>query len=126
MSDFSQLKKNLKKDYSQLIPVKVALLGDTATQFLQQALRGTGFDYGFDLQIQEADFNQIERQVFDATSELYEFNPEIIIIFQSSHKLMGKYNKFAPDQYSRLAEDQLALIDSLCLAIKSKLKSKII
>jgi len=126
MSDFSQLKRNLKKDYSQLIPVKVALLGDTATQFLQQALRGAGFDYGFDLQIQEADFNQIERQVFDTASELYEFNPEIIIIFQSSHKLMGKYNKLPPRQYSRLAEDRLVLIDSLCLAIKSKLRSKII
>jgi len=126
MSDFSQLKKNLKKDYSPLIPVKVALLGDTATQFLHQALRGTGFDYEFDLQIQEADFNQIERQVFDTASELYEFNPEIIIIFRSSHKLMGKYDKLDPNQYSRLAENQLALIDSLCLAIKSKLKSKII
>ncbi len=63
MKDFSQLKKNLKKDFSNLKKVKVAVLGDTATQFLVQALRGSGFDNGFDLQIWEADFNQIERQV---------------------------------------------------------------
>ena len=61
MKLFSELKKNLKSDFSNLIPVKVALLGDTATQFLSVALRGTGFDEGINLQIFEADFNQLER-----------------------------------------------------------------
>ncbi|HXL56873.1 MAG TPA: hypothetical protein VN958_11480, partial [Chitinophagaceae bacterium] len=98
MKTFSELKKNLKKDFSNLRSIKVALLGDTATQFLTQALRGSGFDRGFDLQIFEADFNQIERQVFDPTSELYEFNPEIILVFQSSHKLLDKYNKLKVEQ----------------------------
>jgi len=126
MKLFSELKKNLKSDFSSLIPVKVALLGDTATQFLNLALRGTGYDYGFNLQIWEADFNQIERQVFDSTSELYEFNPELIILFQSSHKLLGKYGKLKPEYYSTLAEVQLQLIDNLCNEISSKLPAKII
>ena len=93
MNDFSDLKKNLKKDFSKLKSIKVAVLGDTATQFLTQALRGAGYEYGFDLQVWEADFNQIERQVFDPGSELHELKPEIIILFQSAHKLLGKYNK---------------------------------
>ncbi len=90
MKLFSQLKKNLKNDFSNLKSIKVALLGDTATQFLSIALRGTGFDMGFDLQICEAHFNQIERQIFDPASELYRFSPEVIILFQSSHKLLAK------------------------------------
>lgn len=126
MPTFSQLKKNLKKDYSSLNVIKVAILGDTATQFLQQALRGAGFDYGFDLQIWEADFNQIERQVFDPSSELYEFKPEIVIVFQSAHKLLATYNKLKPDKYSSLAEHQLALVDNLTSTISSRLQSKII
>lgn len=126
MKVFSELKKNLKKDFSHLKSVKIALLGDTATQFLKQALRGTGFDYGFDLQIFEADFNQIERQVFDPTSELYEFNPELIIIFQSSHKLVSKYSKLKPGQYSSFADDQMALIDSLRSTINTNTTAKII
>jgi len=126
MKIFSQLKKNLKNDFSNLKFIKVALLGDTSTQFLTQALRGTGFDMGFDLQMWEADFSQIEQQIFDLTSELYEFNPEVIIIYQSSHKLLGKYNKLKPEEYSSLAESQLELINSLCSAINSKLSSKII
>ncbi len=126
MKIFSQLKKNLKNDFSNLTPVKVALLGDTATQFLNQALRGTGFDHGFDLQIWEADFNQIERQIFDPTSELYEFGPELIILFRSSHKLVNKYSKLKPELYSSFAESQLEQIDSLSAAINSRLRAKII
>src|SRR6185369_14966058 len=90
--DFSGLVKNLKKDFSQLKKIKVAILGDSTTRFLSQAIRGSGFDKGLDLQIWEADFNQIERQVFDHDSDLYKYNPEVIILFYSSHKLLGKYN----------------------------------
>jgi FkbH-like protein len=126
MKIFPQLKKNLKNDFSNLLPVKVALLGDTATQLLTQALRGTGFDMGFDLQIWEADFNQVERQIFDDTAELYKFKPDVIIIFHSSHKLLGEYNKLNPEEYSNLADNRLTLIESLCAAINAKLSSKII
>jgi FkbH-like protein len=126
MKPFSQLKKNLKNDFSNLKPIKVALLGDTATQFLSIALRGMGFEMGFDLQIWEADFNQIERQIFDPESELYQFNPEVIIVFQSAHKLLQKYNKLKPGEYDSLADKQLELVDILCAAINAKLNSKII
>jgi FkbH-like protein len=126
MSTFSDLKKNLKKDFSNLRSVKVALLGDTATQFLHQALRGAGFNAALNLQIQEADFNQIERQVLDPTSEFYEFAPEVVIIFQATHKLVGKYNKLKPEDQVNLAQKQLQLVDSLCTEIKGKLNAKII
>jgi FkbH-like protein len=126
MKVFSQLKKNLKSDFSNLEKIKVALLGDTATQFLTQALRGAGYDGGFNLEIFEADFNQIERQVFDPTSELYEFKPNLVIIFQSSHKLVGKYSKLKPEAYNSFAETQLNLVDSLCSQIRLKLSAKII
>ena len=96
MNSFLQLKKNLKNDFSNLKIIKVAILGDTATQFLTQALKGLGYDNSINLEIWEADFNQIERQVFDLSSELYEFKPEIVIVFQSSHKLLDKYNKIKP------------------------------
>jgi FkbH-like protein len=126
MKIFSQLKKNLKNDFSGLKPIKVALLGDTATQFLSIALRGTGFEMGFDLQTWDADFNQVEQQVYDTNSGLYQFKPEIIILFQSSHKLLSKYNKLKPAEYPNLAVSELEKIDSLCAAINAGLNAKII
>jgi predicted enzyme involved in methoxymalonyl-ACP biosynthesis len=68
-------------------------LGDTATQFLSQALRGSGFENGLALEIWEAEFDQVQRQVFDGDSELYAFDPGVVIIFQSSHKLLSRYNR---------------------------------
>ena len=126
MLNFAHLKKNLKKDFSNLKELKVAVLGDTATQFLVQALRGLGFEKGFDLNIWESDFNQIERQVFDPSSELYEFKPEIVIVFQSAHKLLANYNKMKPEKYSSLADYQMELVDNLNSTITSRLQSKII
>lgn len=126
MPTFNELKKNLKKDFSSYKKIKVALLGDTSTQFLKQAFRGTGFEQGIDLDIWEADFNQIERQVFDPSSELFEFNPEIIIIFHSAHKLLDKYNKLKLTLQNSLANTQLELVSNIVITINSQLKSKII
>jgi FkbH-like protein len=126
MSAFSELKKNLSKDYSSLPIVKLALLGDTSTQLLKQGLRGAGFNDGFDMQIWEAEFNQIEQQVFDQNSELYAFEPEIIVLFQSSHKLLDKYNKLGPEQYEYTADRQLLLIDNIVTAISTYSNAKII
>jgi FkbH-like protein len=126
MQTFSELKKNLKKDFSNLKKIKIAILGDSATQFLMQALRGVGYEKGYDLQIWEADFNQVERQVFDPTSELYEFKPEIVIIFQSAHKLLGKYNKLKPEEYSGLADSRIEQVGNITTTLNEQLKAKII
>jgi len=123
--EFSELRKNLKKDNSTLKSIKVAILGDTSTQFLTQAIKGLGYDYGFNLLMIEADFNQIERQVFDSNSELYTFSPEIIIIFKSSHKLLQSYNKTNSDR-EFIASKEIELVNQLYLSITSQLNSKII
>lgn len=126
MKDFSALKKNLKKDFSALKKIKVAFLGDTATQLLIQALRGTGYDLGLDLEIWEADFNQIERQVFDTGSELYVFGPDIVIIFQSAHKLLEKYNKIQPARHVFFASHELEQIGCIYSTLSANLSAKVI
>jgi len=126
MKNFSEIKKNLKRDFSQCKRIKVALLGDSATQFLVQAIRGLGFDNGLDLQILEADFNQIERQVLDPSSELYKYEPEVVIVFQSSHKLLGKYNKLKTDQQCLLASNELESIRNIYSTLKRSLSAKVI
>lgn len=126
MKNFVQLKKNLKKDFTGLRTLKIALLGDSATQFLNQAIKGLGYDNGYNLNLWEADFNQIERQVFDSSSELYEFDPDVIILFRSSQKLLGKYNKLPLEGQQQLAKNELDLIDSLNNTILKNTTAKVI
>ncbi|HOY41624.1 MAG TPA: HAD-IIIC family phosphatase [Chitinophagales bacterium] len=126
MRTFSELKKNLKKDFSLLEHKKVAILGDTSTQLLYQAIRATGYDKGYNLEVFEADFNQIDRQIFDPSSELYEFNPEFVIIFQSSHKLLYSYNKMNLNQSYSLADERIEKIKEFIHVLQVNLKAKII
>lgn len=113
LSNFKTLKNNLKKDISMLPSIKVALLGDTATQFLTTALKGVAVERGFNIEMFEADFNQVERQLLDATSELYTFDPDYIIVFQSTHKLLSTYNKIAADKRHLLAENRLDFVRTI-------------
>lgn len=110
---FSDLKKNLKKNYSGFEKYKIAILGDSSTQLIHQSLRGYGFIENIDFEILEADYDQIERQVFDPNSELYKFNPEFVIIFQSSEKLIEKFYFLEQEEKCNFAtnlENQIKLL----------------
>lgn len=122
---FSELKKELRKERKGLKKIKVALLGDTATQFLNIALKGTAVDEGFDFDIFEADFGQISRQILDPTSEYYDFNADYTIIFESSHKLLGQYYK-SYDSHSVFAESKISYIEELYRTIQNRTKSRVI
>lgn len=118
IKNFKELKRNLKKDTSSLPVVKVALLGDTATQFLSTALKGLGIEIGYNIDLYEADYNQIEQQIFDPSSELHQFNAQYTIIFQSTHKLNEKYSLLPLEEYNKLADERLAFVKSLCSIVK--------
>lgn len=89
-------------------------------------MRGLGYDYELNLDIWEADFNQIGGQVHNLSSELYEFDPAIVIVFQSSHKLLGKYNKTKLNQQSSFASNELQEIENIYSNLINNLKTKVI
>ena len=122
---FSALKKNLKKDYSGFQTIRLAVLGDTATQFLCQALRGEGFDQQLNITIWEADFDQIETQIFDSASELYQFKPEWVLVFLSTHKLLARYDK-QKNTHEVFADDELVLIKKIYQSVTENLGAKLI
>ena len=113
MKDFKSLKKNLRSDLSALPHVKVALLGDTATQLLATAIAGMGVERGYHFQIFEADYNQIELQLSSQSSELYEFDPEFIVIFQSSHKLLERHARLSVEQQAALSDERIDFVESI-------------
>ena len=113
MKSLRELKK-LAREVSNAPKLKVALLGDTATQLLVTSIKGEAVDRGLSLDIFEGEYNQVERQLMDPTSELYEYDAEIVIIFQSTHKLGEYHSSLAIDKQERLADERLSFITSLC------------
>lgn len=114
MLTLRDLKKNLSKDTSGFPSIKMALLGDTATQFLATAIRGMGVESGFAIDLFEGEFNQVERQIMDPTSEYHEFGADYLVLFQSTHKLVYKHARLAPEARASLASDRLRFVETVC------------
>ena len=114
MLPYNQLKKLLKNIPDGLPSVKVALVGDTATQFLSTAIRGTGLERGYNINLYEAEYNQVERQFLDPSSELYEYDADFVILFQSTHKLGELHSQLLPEQQEQLADQRLSFVASVC------------
>lgn len=117
MTTFKELKKEAKRIPALLAerakPVKIALLGDSATQFLATAISGEAVRQGIVPDLYEAEYNQVERQILDPTSQLNEFQPQYLIVYQSSHKLLEHYSTLNDAQRENLANDRLEFIKTI-------------
>lgn len=123
MIDFKQIKKLLKQDNTNLPVVKVALLGDTATQFLATAIKGVGVERGYSINLFEAEYNQVERQVQDPTSDLHAFGAKYTVVFQSTHKLLETYSlgNLTDEGVKGLMDERLNFIRTLCETTEEKI-----
>lgn len=126
MLNFKELRNNLKKDYSGLKVIKIAILGDSATQLLVQAIKGYGYTEKMNFEIYEADYRQIEQEIINLDSKLYEFNPEYIVIFESTEKLINDFYKLDKVNQKNYADTHIERIKSLWARVNSKLNCKII
>lgn len=121
MIDFKTLKRNLKKDSSRLPQLKLSLIGDSATQFLAIAIKGMGIERGYNVNLFEAEYNQVERQVFDPSSELYQYGAKYTVIFQSTHKLLEHYSTKSASEWHSLADERLNFVRALCENVEGKI-----
>ena len=94
--------------------LKLALLGDTATQLLVTSIKGEAIDRNIALDIYEGEYNQVERQLLDPTSDLYQFDASIVVIFQSTHKLCEHHSLLPPEKQEMVAEERLSFLASVC------------
>lgn len=113
MKTLRELKK-LAQEGVNTPNVKVALLGDTATQLLVTAIKGEAVNRGISLDIYEGEYNQVERQLMDPTSDLYDFGADIVVVFQSTHKLGEYHSSLSVAQQMLLAEERLSFVSTLC------------
>lgn len=123
---FQTLRRNLKKEYEGLPKLSMALLGDTATQLLGQAIRGYGFEQETDISIFESDYDQIDLQVNDPSSELYASEADYIVIHKSSYKLRAKFYKSSWEKRSDFASQLIFQFRHYIDSLNSRTSSRII
>lgn len=126
MLPFNTLKKNLKKDFSPLKTIRLAIVADSASQLMHQAIKGWGYEAGIHFDIYEADYNQVDLQVFDPSSELYAFDPEFIFISRSAEHLLKDFYKKGKAGRSSFAVDQATYVQSLYDTLLQRLSCRLI
>jgi FkbH-like protein len=122
----TELRRNLKKDYSRFPRVKLAVVGDTPTQFLAEALRACAYDLRLDPEIFEAGVGQITAQVLDVTSELYQFEPDYVLIFEATRAVRSRFYMVPRESQRSFASAHLQHVGRLCEALNARLDTQII
>lgn len=123
---FKDLKLNLSKDFSGLPLRRLALLGDSATQFLAKALKGYGYEERINFEIFEADFDQLDQQILDSKSELYHSNPEYVVLYLSAEKLLDRFAATGLEARARFNEQVVSEIQNWWVTIARHSRAKII
>ncbi len=123
---FITLKKNAKQDMTALKEYKLAILGDCSTQHLATSLKGYGYQEGYNLNLFDSDYNQIDAQIMDDTSELYKHQPEAVLLYMSTEKLYENFCETAPEQRENFADLTMQKINNYWQTLNSKIKTNLL
>lgn len=122
---YQELKRLAKASVAGNPTVRIAILGDSATQQLAVALKGMGTANGLALQVFDADYDQMDAQTVDPHSALYAFAPDYMLIFPCVEKLLMRYQDTPPEARALFAEAECrrycALFERVARYTKAKL-----
>jgi len=110
MYSFRELQKARKIKINDK-EIRISVLGNCATQFFSEAIEGYGKLSGINISVFDADYDQIDAQLLNPSSEVYSFNPDAILLWLSTDRL---YEKFLDEELSNrnaFADDYMAKIE---------------
>ncbi len=126
MYEFNHLKKNLKREFNPKTKLKVALLGDTATQFLAIAIQGYALEEHIGIELYEAPYNQIDLQFKNPNSDLHTFNPDFVIVFEAETKLKDDFYKTPLDQRDQFSNYKISQVEDYLNIATTTLNAKLL
>jgi FkbH-like protein len=95
--DLVKLTGSLASNTGGLPLVRMAVLGDHATQQMVKILRATLFQEGFWAEIYEAEFDDMQNEIFDPASGLHRFRPGYAWLCFSSQQYRRRFYHAAPE-----------------------------
>ncbi len=120
------MKKSTRDDAALLSLVKLAVLGDSATPFLCQAIQTCGEKEGLRVELYEGLYDQMDRDIFDGQSDLYKFQPQYAVFFHSVQKLRQKFWTLSYHEKLGFADAHIQSVKNLYETFSSKHLCKMI
>lgn len=110
MYSFKELKKKAAADIDGE-EKRLAVLGNCATQFFSTAVCGYAKLSGLNLNVYDADYNQIDAQLLDSESEVYAFSPDMILIWLATDKIYEEFLDLPISERNGFAESCMKKIE---------------
>ena len=122
--DLIRASKRINNVEDNVKDISVTILADSASQHIATALKGYGALQKLYFDIYDADYNQVDLQIFDNSSELYQKKPQWILFFLCTQKL---YEQFCECSEKKVFGDEVILkIKNYYNHINANLKANII
>lgn len=125
MYTFRELQKASRLDIDGK-QIKVAVLGNCATQFFSSAIQGYARRSGLNALVYDADYDQIDAQLLDHDSEVYAFGPDSIVIWLATDRLYEEFLDADIAVRERFAEIYLDRVERYWHLITANCNAKII
>lgn len=125
MYSFNELQKASKRKVDGA-EIKVAVTGNCATQFFSAAVQGYSKLSGLNVSLFDADYNQIEEQLLDPTSEIYSFNPDNIILWLATDKLYEEFLGLGNEEKKVFSDTYVSKLERFWALISRNSKARII
>lgn len=107
--------------------IKIAVIGNYATQFLSKSLAKAFKNRNATLVLYNADFNSIDFEIIDEHSGLFKFEPDFIVWHESTLGLRDQFYQSAYEERSLFAQSYVRKIEAYLERIKLLLpKAKIL
>jgi FkbH-like protein len=68
------------------------------------ALKGYAYEQKMNIEIYDADYNQIESQILEEKSELYSFQPDTVLIYMCTEKLCDRFAEVKLEERKQFAD----------------------
>ena len=121
---FLELKRASKQKYKD--GLKMAVIGDFATQHLAVAIKGYSQKEGRPLQVLDCDYDQFDAQILDEYSDTYKYHPDFILLAVCSEKLYKKFCDTPVDDRKNFAEQQYEVLKKYWLRLSEYSNAKIL
>jgi len=134
-ADYSNLYKEIEKKIKNIKiddgkKIKIALLSSFTIKGMKEVLFVKCCQIGVLPEIYVADYNQYSQEILDANSEIYKFDPDLVILFIDSRTILGEQylspysisEKQREDWVKEKSREMKSLVDK----IKEKSNSKIL
>ncbi len=117
---------NLKGDYSGFKPIKLVVLSWQSTQLITQSLKGLGFESKWNFEIKSYSYSEIESEIYSQDSDLYQFDPDFLLVIPGSMELQSEFYELTTDQRKLFAENTLSKINEIWRQVLANTSARVI